>query len=750
MGRREEPVPDGALREFAQDLRRLRREAGTTYRALAARANYSPSVLAAAAAGNVLPTLPVTLAYVAACGGEQAAWQTRWEQLAQALRTTHPGLLPPQAPPGPAPVQNETAAQADATRHGDLARALAAIARQREDFDAVAGTDEASPADRGDAPGRATPTHETGVPPTLASTAGPETAARIAPLGKQDPRRIGPFRLVGRLGGGAMGEVFLAVGPGHRAAALKLIRAQLARDPLFRRRFAAELSAARKVAGERCPAVVDADPDAERPWIATEFVPAPPLHEIVERCGPLPEPAVFALACGIAEALAAIHAAGIVHRDLKPSNVLWDGHGAKVIDFGVCRAADATALTATGYPVGTAGYTAPEQAEHGDARAAGDVFALGCVLAYAATGVAAFGEGSGHEILYRVIHREPLAESVACRDERLRGLILACLDKNPAGRPSPAQVIEACDGAAAPDESAPVTGMVAERGRCAAKAVSRARAARRARLGAAALATTAAAALIPLLLLHGNGATPQPNAAALKTGTPARTGSPQNATGPGQGAGSPSPVRPTASSTTPPGGGTTSPPAGSSGGSSGGIQALPGAPSAQAQGTTGIQSATPTAFSGPACASTGTANLSLFNAPDGDGWSSVGDTSAPNGCGTPVYTALSGSTEGTWQDDGDWVFHPGAGATCTAQVHIPNSAKAATTAHYWIYDEDGTKGTTGDKLLRDHPVDQSANRGAWVTLGTVTTSTGTLDVSIVDNGAGSADIAADNAQLFCS
>jgi hypothetical protein len=746
MGRREEPVPDGPLRDFAQDLRRLRRDADVTYRALAVRARYSPSVLSAAAAGDVLPTLPVTLAYVAACGGEQAVWQTRWEQLAGVLRATHPGLLPPEALPGAAPVRAEPA---EAAQHSDLARALEAIARQREDLDAVARADEPSLAEQSTLPGEAAPAVEPAVHAPGASTAGSGTGARIGPLGKQDPRRIGPFRLVGRLGGGAMGEVFLAVGPGQRPAALKLIRAELARDPLFRRRFAAELAAARKVAGVRCPAVVDADAEAQRPWMATEFVPAPPLHEIVERCGPLPEPAVFALAAGIAEALEAIHGAGIVHRDLKPSNVLWDGEGPKVIDFGVCRAADGTALTTTGSPVGTAGYTAPEQAEHGDARAAGDVFALGCVLAYAATGIAAFGEGTGHEILYRIIHQDPLPESVACRDERLRDLVLACLHKDPALRPNPAQVIEACEDAAAPDVPTPVAGMVAERGRCVARAVSRARMVRRARLGVAALGTAAAVALIPVLLLRGSGAPLHPNAAAPKTGTPGRAGSSQPAAGPGQGADSPSPVRPTASSTAATGGGAISPGAGSSGGPSGSSPGPPAVPSTQ--GGIGIQAAAPTAFSGPACASPSTtASLSLYTAPDGDGWHSVGDASAPNGCGTPMYTALSGKTDGQWQDDGDWVFHPGAGATCTAQVHIPDSSKAAATAHYWIYDEDGTKGTTGNKLLRDHPVDQSANRGAWVSLGTVTTSTGTLDVSIVDNGAGSADIAADNAELFCS
>src|SRR5579884_1442725 len=698
MGRREVPVPDGPLRDFAEDLRRLRREADMTYRALSARAGYSPSVLAAAAAGNLLPTLPVTLAFVGACGGDQAAWQSRWEQLARTLRATHPGLLHPE-PSGAR--EEEQSQHPDAQQTSARSSATAPVAEQ----------------------------------PARSSATEPPPIRRPQ---RHDPRRVGRFRVLGRLGGGAMGEVFLAAGPARRPAALKLIRAELARDPLFRRRFAAELSAARSVSGASCPPVVGADAEAQRPWMATEFVAAPPLHEIVERFGPLPEAAVFALAAGVAEALVAIHAAGIVHRDLKPSNILWDGQGPKVIDFGVSRALEGTALTATGHQVGTAGYTAPEQAERGQALPAGDVFALGCVLAYAATGHAAFGEGTGHEVLYRVIHQEPAPEAVACGDERLRELILACLDKDPAARPSPAQIIEACRGAAAPPPAPPVAEMIAERGRCAARLISRSRALRRTRLGLAALAA-AIAALIPILLLSEHGA-PHPNAATVRAGTGASPSAPR----PGSSADQASSAQPTASTTSASPARVVSP-----GPSSGNARRSTAAPSTQSQGGVGVQAPAPTASSGPRCASAGATELALYNAPDGDGWHGVTDASAPNGCGTPVYTTLSGQTD-TWQDNADWVFQPGNGASCTVKVHIPASSAASATAHYWVYDVDTTTGAHGNELLEHDPVDQGANRGAWVTLGTVTTTTGTLDVELVDNGTGSGTIAGDNAELFCS
>ncbi|MEY9862654.1 serine/threonine protein kinase/transcriptional regulator with XRE-family HTH domain [Catenulispora sp. GAS73] len=284
-------------------------------------------------------------------------------------------------------------------------------------------------------------------------TPGPREAVALAPLAHGDPSRIGPFRLVSRLGGGAMGEVFLAASRAGQPVAVKRVRAEYARDAVFRTRFAKEVAAVRAVPGGHTPALIDADTEAERPWIATAYVPGPSLAQAVDANGALPEPLVLALGGGIAEALAEIHAAGIVHRDLKPSNILLDPDGPKVIDFGISRALDGTALTATGTRVGTAGYTAPELAAHRQTLPAGDVFALGCVLAYAATGVTPFGEGTDAQVLYRVVHEPPDPRALACRDQTLRAVIEACLEKGPEARPTAKAVIEACGGASAPGGS---------------------------------------------------------------------------------------------------------------------------------------------------------------------------------------------------------------------------------------------------------------------------------------------------------
>jgi tRNA A-37 threonylcarbamoyl transferase component Bud32 len=313
------------------------------------------------------------------------------------------------------------------------------------------------------------------------------------PLAQGDPSRIGSFRLLSRLGGGAMGEVFLAATRAGQPVAVKRVRAEYARDVIFRTRFAKEVAAVRAVTGGHTPALIDADAEAQRPWIATAYVPGPSLAQAVDLNGALPEPLVLALGGGIAQALAAIHAAGIVHRDLKPSNILLDRDGPKVIDFGISRALDGTALTATGARVGTAGYTAPELAAHRQTLPAGDVFALGCVLAYAATGVTPFGEGADAQVLYRIVHEPPDPRALACRDEALRALIEACLNKIPDARPTPQAVIEACGGTSAPGGSwlpAPLAAQAAAYGSEAARQLARAarrRTARRVRIGLAPL-----------------------------------------------------------------------------------------------------------------------------------------------------------------------------------------------------------------------------------------------------------------------
>ena len=220
-----------------------------------------------------------------------------------------------------------------------------------------------------------------------------------------DPQVIGPYRLLGLLGSGGMGRVFLGLSVGGRRVAVKVIRAELAADPEFRIRFRQEVAAARKVSGLFTAVVVDAD--AQVPWLATAYVAGPSLAEAVDKNGPLPIDAVLALAAGLAESLAAIHAAGVAHRDLKPTNVLLAQDGPRVIDFGISRAVESTSLTNAGLVIGSPGFMSPEQAEGGAAGLPSDIFSLGAVLAFAASGQRPFGSGSSPALLFRVVHGTP-------------------------------------------------------------------------------------------------------------------------------------------------------------------------------------------------------------------------------------------------------------------------------------------------------------------------------------------------------
>jgi serine/threonine protein kinase len=236
-----------------------------------------------------------------------------------------------------------------------------------------------------------------------------------------------------------MGQVFLARSPGGRLVAIKLIKPELAEEPGFRARFAREIAAARNVSGMYTAAVVDADPAAGLPWLATVYVPGPSLAGAVHDGGPLPVKSVFALAAGLAEALGAIHRAGVVHRDLKPSNVLLAADGPRVIDFGISRATDRSVLTSTGVVMGSPGFMSPEQAKGW--RSVGkptDVFSLGAVLTFAATGVGPFGGGPYLALLYRVVNEEP---NLAVVPAQLRPLVERCLAKDPADRPVPADIL---------------------------------------------------------------------------------------------------------------------------------------------------------------------------------------------------------------------------------------------------------------------------------------------------------------------
>ncbi|MFJ6690170.1 PQQ-binding-like beta-propeller repeat protein [Streptomyces sp. NPDC091294] len=269
------------------------------------------------------------------------------------------------------------------------------------------------------------------------------------PLQTGDPERVGPYRIVARLGSGGMGRVYLAGSPGGRAAAVKVVHEELAEDPAFRRRFGREVAAAQRVSGPFTAPVVDADPDADLPWLATAYVPGVALGTAVAAHGVWPERSVRALGSGLAEALDAIHRADVVHRDLKPSNVLLAPDGPRVIDFGISVAADDTKLTTTGAVVGSPGYLPPEQLVGREVGPPGDVFALGALLAYAATGTGPFGGGPAHGVNYRVVHEDPDLGRVP---DGLAEVVARCLAKDPRQRPGVPELVaelgrwEAADG----------------------------------------------------------------------------------------------------------------------------------------------------------------------------------------------------------------------------------------------------------------------------------------------------------------
>ncbi|MFE2411087.1 PQQ-binding-like beta-propeller repeat protein [Kitasatospora sp. NPDC059408] len=267
-------------------------------------------------------------------------------------------------------------------------------------------------------------------------------------LGPADPRQVGPYALVGRLGAGGMGAVYLGRSAGGRTVAVKVVRPELAGDPGFRARFRQEVAAARRVSGAFTAPVVDADPEAVTPWMATAFVVGVPLQDAVVRHGPLPEGTVRTLAAGLAEALHEVHRAGLIHRDLKPGNVLLALDGPHVIDFGISRAADGTGLTTTGSVIGSAPYMSPEQALGEPLAPASDVFALGSTVAYAALGRHLFGEGAGAAVLFRVVNTEP---DLSGLPDGLRYLVGACLAKNPVHRPAPRQLVELVERIGRPD-----------------------------------------------------------------------------------------------------------------------------------------------------------------------------------------------------------------------------------------------------------------------------------------------------------
>jgi serine/threonine protein kinase len=260
-----------------------------------------------------------------------------------------------------------------------------------------------------------------------------------AGLQPEDPRQIGPYQLLGQLGCGGMGQVFLGMSAGGRPIAVKIIRTELATDPEFRARFRREVAAARKVSGLFTALVVDADLDSPMPWLATAYVPGPSLSEAVRQHGPLPVRTLLALTAGLAESLNAIHASGVVHGDLKPSNVLLAEDGPRVIDFGIAQAAEASAAASADLSIGSPRFMSPEQVLGFDISSASDLFSLGAVLTFAATGEGPFGSGSHAALMYRLVNSPANLGSVPAE---LRQLVVSCLAKHPSDRPTAREVLD--------------------------------------------------------------------------------------------------------------------------------------------------------------------------------------------------------------------------------------------------------------------------------------------------------------------
>ncbi|MES9602023.1 serine/threonine-protein kinase [Actinomadura verrucosospora] len=291
--------------------------------------------------------------------------------------------------------------------------------------------------------------------------AGEMSGTGLRALRAADPERVGPYRLLARLGAGGMGQVYLGRSQGRRLVAVKVVHPHFSDDAVFRRRFTKEIAAARRIKGFYTAQVIDADADADPPWLVTEYIAGPSLQDAVEENGALPEISVAALGAGLAEGLRAVHEQNVIHRDLKPGNVLLAQDGPRIIDFGIARAMDAPTQSLT--LVGTPGYMSPEQFLGGDLEPASDVFCLAAVLAFAATGRHPFGEGPPEALGYRVRHQNPDLADVPAS---LRPLIAAGLEKDPRGRPATGEFLDRCSALVA-DEGMPLpetfTSMIASR-----------------------------------------------------------------------------------------------------------------------------------------------------------------------------------------------------------------------------------------------------------------------------------------------
>ncbi|MET8861748.1 protein kinase [Nonomuraea sp. NPDC004580] len=286
---------------------------------------------------------------------------------------------------------------------------------------------------------------------------------KLKPLEAGDPKNVGGYRLLARLGAGGMGRVYLGRSKGGRPVAVKVIHPYLAEDAQFRRRFEAEIAAVRRVGGIHTAQVVDARADADPPWLVTEYIAGPSLHEAVGEHGAFSAAAVARLGAGLAEGLMAIHERGVVHRDLKPGNVLLAQDGPRIIDFGIARALDATSQTTRTSVVGTPGFMSPEQLRGREVGPASDVFCLAAVLAFAATGRRPFGDGPIEALGYRIANEEPDLTGVP---EPLLPLVASGLEKDPKDRPGLDAFLERCSALAEGEDARlpePVSTMIATR-----------------------------------------------------------------------------------------------------------------------------------------------------------------------------------------------------------------------------------------------------------------------------------------------